>query len=389
MKPSFFIVLLFSAIGWSQSHNLTGVIKDANTMEPIPYVTISFENSVSHNYTGGISNENGEFSITDSGGKVIFNHVNYEPLSLELKYAHTEVLLQLKNYLLEEVVISKISPRDYLSDIIKNANSKVDKNTLLKSYCREIVKVNNDISKFSDGMVDYYVKKGNGKSEVIVSQHRAYKSNAIDDADDKSVEAINTIFDVKEHVQKAYSFNALEKVVVNGDYDFVRKIKKDTNGAEYEYIEIIPNEKSKHLLNKGYVIVDIETKNILEYKIYTSESHVKNARFYNFLFAKAKIHHTLKWSKFKIINDQYLLIYNKKELGVFLSSGKTLNHDFDFTSDLFVYEFDKDVPLPATGYTKKSLFQAGTSYTNEYWKNHNVFPLSTAEEHFIHAIQIK
>ena len=62
------------------------------------------------------------------------------------------------------------------------------------------------------------------------------------------------------------------------DYEFERKVKKEANGDEYEYIGIIPKEESDEMLNRGYVIIDPKSKSILEFKIYTSENHLQNAK---------------------------------------------------------------------------------------------------------------
>jgi len=134
-----------------------------------------------NNSTGSISNENGEFTVINNNSKIIFSHINYESFSIESDGNLKEILLKPKNYVLDDVVISKENPRDYLKKIINLSKNKIDKNTLLKGYCREIVKVNNEYTKFSDALVDYYIKKGNGKSNLILGQHRALKSNKLND----------------------------------------------------------------------------------------------------------------------------------------------------------------------------------------------------------------
>ncbi|SRX76450.1 hypothetical protein AEQU3_03450 [Aequorivita antarctica] len=294
-----------------------------------------------------------------------------------------------KNYVLDEIVISNEKPKDYLKKIIKLSKNKIDKNTLLKGYCREIVKVNNEYTKYSDALVDYYIKKGNGKANLVLGQHRALKSNNLINEDDKSIGNDNSPINVKDYVKNAYSFETIEKLLKSDDYEFERKIMKEANGDEYEYIGIIPNEESDEMLNKGYVIIDPKSKSILEFKIYTSENHLKNAKTINLLIAKAKRNNILVWSKFKIINNQYILIYSKKQVGMYIKMGKKVDHNFDYASDLFVYEFKNNVEIPDNGYSKKTLFEAGNSFTDNFWTKYNIFPLSENEEKFINSIQQK
>lgn len=390
MKIICIFLLLISTLTWSQNNKIQGVIKDSETLLPIPYVNIYNETELKNNLTGSISNENGEFTVLiNNKSKIVFSHINYESFSIASDGNLKEILLKPKNYVIDEIVISSENPKDYLKKIIKLSKNRIDKNTLLKGYCREIVKVNNEYTKYSDALVDYYVKKGNGKSSLVLGQHRALKSDHLKNEDDESIGNDNSPINVQDYVKNAYNFETIEKLLNSNDYEFERKIKKDANGEEYDYFGIIPNERSDKMLNKGYVIIDPKSESILELKIYTSENHLKNAKTINFIIAKAKRTHALVWSKFKMINGQYILIYNKKQVGMYIKMGKKVDHNFDFASDLFVYEFKNNVEIPDKVYNKKTLFEAGNSFTENFWTNYNVFPLSENEEKFINSIQQK
>lgn len=139
------LLLLISNQTWSQNNTIKGVIKDSKTLQPIPYVSIYFENELKNNSTGSISNENGEFTIViNRKSNIVFSHINYELLSVESDRDLNEILLKPKIYILDEIVISNEKPGDYLKKIISLSKNKIDKNTLLKGYFREIVKVNNE-----------------------------------------------------------------------------------------------------------------------------------------------------------------------------------------------------------------------------------------------------
>lgn len=387
MKKICILIFLISNLTWSQETTISGIIKDSETLQPIPFVNIYSENDLKNNFTGSISNENGEFSIINNNSQLIFSHISYESLTISSDENLEVILLKPKSYILDEIVISNQTPKEYLNEIITLSSGSIEKNTLFKTYCREIVKVNDEYTKFSDALVDYYVSKENGNSNVFLDQHRALKSNKLDDKDDEIIDEINSMFNVKDYIKNAYEFNGIENLLKNDDYEFEIKIKKDSNGEEYEYVRIIPNEESKEMLNKGYIIIDPKSKKIVEYKIYTSENHLKNAALKNLLIAKAKINKILVWSKFKIINNQYILTYNKKQVEMYIKIGKRIDHNFDFASDVFVYEFKNNIEIPKKGYHKKTLFQAGTSYTENFWEKYNIFPLSENEEKFVNSIQ--
>jgi hypothetical protein len=389
MKIILIVFLITANIVNSQNKKIKGIIKDSETLQPIEFVSIYIESESNKNATGSISNENGEFFLSYNYKKVTFSHLNYETLTTNLTEKFNEIILKPKNLILDEIVISTITSRDYLKKIVSDANRKIEKNTLFKSYCREIVRINGEYTKFSDALVDYYVKKGNGKSIILLKEHRAFNILKFDDKDDSDISEINSVFKLKDYVKSAYNFGSLESILKNKDYKFERKLKKESNGKEFEFIKIIPNIKSKQLLNNGYVVIEPKTKNILEYKIYTSEDHRVNAKLINVIIAKVKVKNSLKWSKFKLIDDQYILTYNKRQVEMFIEMGKKVNHDFNFSSDLFVYGFKNNIKIPRKGYKKRTIYHAGTNYKEEFWKKYNAFPLTKSQKNFISTAKEK
>ncbi|RTY94000.1 carboxypeptidase-like regulatory domain-containing protein [Flavobacterium sp. GT3R68] len=381
------IILLFiSHLSWSQNQ-FSGIVRDSETMELLPFVNIVFDDSGQSQTTGSITNENGEFTLHGTFHKVVFSHINYEPLHVNLQEKSNEIFLKPKNYILDEIVVSKTSAKKYLKKILKSSTAKIQKNTQLKSYCREIVKVNNNYTKFSDALVDYYIKRGNGKSNIQLTQHRALKNKEHNSLSKGNVDNMNSGFNVKDYVKNAYDFDGLGRLLKSKEYDFIRKLKKEANGDEYEYIHIIPHIASKSMLNEGYVIIDPKTKSILEFKIYSAESHLNNSKLVNILIAKVQVKNVLNWTKFRYVNNQYILVYNRKQVDFFVKMGNKLDDDFSFMSDLFVFEFKNNAPMPAEGYNKTTIFEAGTNFKEEYWKKYNSFPLSGPEEKFINSIQ--
>ena len=74
---------------------------------------------------------------------------------------------------------------------------------------------------------------------------------------------------------------------------------------------------------------------------------------------------------------------------MYVKMGKKIDDDFDFSSDLFVYDFKNNVEIPEKGYNKKTIFEAGTHYKQEFWKKYNSFPLTKSEQKFINSVKQK
>jgi hypothetical protein len=124
MKKICILIILTSNFTWSQNNIIKGNIKDSETFQPIPYVNIHSENELKNNSTGSISNENGKFTVINNNSKIIFSHINYESFSIESDGNLKEILLKPKNYVLDDVVISKENPKDYLKKIINFQKTK-------------------------------------------------------------------------------------------------------------------------------------------------------------------------------------------------------------------------------------------------------------------------
>lgn len=383
-----FITLLAVNIISSQNKESNGIIKNSETLAPIEFVNISFEVENSSISTGSISNESGEFKISYIGNKVTFSHISYETLTTILSDDFNEILLKPKEFTLDEIVISTISPRDYLKEVIKNSKNKIVKNSVLKSYSREFVKINDEYTKFSDALVDYYIRRKNGKSDILLKEHRAFYNNIIDEVEGFNAYNLNSVFDVNDYVKNAYDFKELKNILNNKSYRFEWTFKEDLNGEQYECLEIIPNIETEELLNKGYVIIDPKTHNILEFKIYTSDEHLENSETKSILGIKFRLNHILKWSKFKIIDDNYILYYNKKQVNIYIKIGEKVDDELDFNSDLYVYEFMENKEFEGNKYKGKTIFEAGTSFKEEFWLKYNSFPLTKTQENFIRTAKV-
>ena len=116
MKRITIVFILLSNFVWAQNKKFTGKIVDAETLQPIEFVNIFFDDAINSNSTGAISNEIGEFSFSTINSQVTFSHLNYESLSFTLNEKFNEIALKPKSYVLDEIVISKFIKNQCLSD---------------------------------------------------------------------------------------------------------------------------------------------------------------------------------------------------------------------------------------------------------------------------------
>ncbi|MBC8884310.1 hypothetical protein H9X57_15775 [Flavobacterium piscinae] len=58
---------------------------------------------------------------------------------------------------LEEVIVTNKPIHQILAGILANSKNQLDKSIKLETYYREFVKINDNYSKFADGLIDFYV----------------------------------------------------------------------------------------------------------------------------------------------------------------------------------------------------------------------------------------
>lgn len=391
MKKSFNICLLIIAsLSFSQSRTVTGIIKDVTTSLPVESVSIGISNS----NLGTISNEDGKFRITlpENNNTIAFSHLYYNLETYIVKQYDTEIEIFLtpKSFILEEVVINHKLGKDLLFDAVKASKDKLEKSIVLSTYYREFVNVDNKYTSFSDGLVDYYVKRKSGASDLEVKQSRVFdlKDEKASERE-KAIQSVN-LNDIREAVINAYNFKGLNTILKSEYYDFAVETKTEDNGSSIEIITIEPKEGvQEEKIYTGTVVFDAKTKLILDIDMQFSPEHKKFNTVHNLLIAKAKINEFARKSKFKIDGDKYIMIYNQIKINFYIKFGKMINNTFESTYDMTTLDYkegefklDKDKK-----YKERSLFDNGNKYTEEFWKKQNVILLSEKEEKIINSLK--
>jgi len=389
MKKGFFFLLLLPFISFSQSKTILGTIKDFTTSLPIESVSISVENS----NIGTISNEDGKFRLSLSEGSLVlkFNHLNYKSDTYILKKNENEIeiFLEPKAYTLDEVIIRKEPINKTLSAVVKNSKDKLEKSLLLNTYYREFIKVDDRYTNFSDGMLDYYIKRQSGASDLYVNQSRAYKLNDATTVErQKTAEAIY-FYDVRDAISDAYNFKKLKHILESKYYDYDVVTKTDTQENKIEVVTITPKSEIEVGLYCGTVTYDVKSKLILEIDIKKSPEHKQFIPEVNALFFHFKVNEECRKASFKIDGDKYVLVYNQNKINIYIKMNDRIDNTYEFLSDLVTIdykegEFDLD---RSRRYKQKSLFASGNNFKEEYWKTKNIILLSDDEEKLISELK--
>lgn len=158
MRKKLLALLLFvTAVSFAQT-TIKGTLKDINTNQPIELATISADgtNIVT------VSNSEGVFRITvpQSVTQVTISHLSYRDYTIKKEqFAQEDIFLEPSGIELEEVVVSNLTPEQILKQVVDKTKKRLEKSLYLNTYYREFAKVDGTYTKFSDGLLDFNVKK--------------------------------------------------------------------------------------------------------------------------------------------------------------------------------------------------------------------------------------
>lgn len=390
MKRLLHFLLLLPFLSLAQSKTFTGTIRELGTNLPIEMASIGVENF----NIGTVTNEEGKFRITvpSEAKKLIFNHLNYKVLSYELVSGKSEIeiLLEPAGYDLDEVVVTSKPVDQIFSDVLNTSKKRLEKSLLINTYGREFISLNGKIVKFSDGLLDYYIKRKSGASDLFIKQSRTFKLNQNEDKSDlESRKEAIAFYDITEAMEDAYDFKAIKTLTNTKEYDFELRTKKDNAGNELEIIKLIPKPEVEKDLYMGSITYDAKTKLILEIDLKKSPEHQKYSKLYNLLIVKIKINEFAKKINFKLDGSKYVMTYSQTRMNFYVKTKKSFDDTFEFVNDFVMMdykegEFDFDRKLR---YKKKGLFEAGNNIQTEYWKTSNIMLLTSKEEKIIKSLE--
>ena len=263
-----------------QFYTISGTIYDAETNNALCYANISLKNSSK----GTISAHNGQFifkfdslQISDT---LIVSHIGFENFEEPVKLLTSNniaILLNPKIIAVQEIIIRNNNPEQ----LIMNALNKIDKNysqtpVLLHAFYRETVLLNNQITYFSEAILNIYktAYKQNqlaGADMVQLQKFRKWNNPETPDSIQLKLKGgINTclLLDIiknnPEFLQpenlNLYSYNLTDMIILN-------------NKMVYE-IEFKPKFFSDQAIHTGKIYIESESLALLGTEFNVAPQHI-------------------------------------------------------------------------------------------------------------------
>lgn len=361
-----FLFLILNICTWGQNIDLTILVKDSQTKQPIADVSIlAMEIKKS-----GLTNKEGVFKISVKQHVTLeFEHTNYQSI-----YINTSLLTEKLNVIyldpaekfLDEIVITKAAPKDVLAEVIENSINNLTNPIALKVYVLEFYKKNGIYSSFNDGLLDFYISgKGNKpKSDIIVEQNRFY---GLVEPDIWG----NTVgYNLNNLIENYYGFSYLNKVVQNrAEKKYEYLVKTYPAHKEYYVMYITAKEEVQEALPSFEIIYDFTKKLIIDIKSSIPKEKLQYAKIDNFNITKGYVLYSDFRATYKINGKLYHLASSKEEVGVHQTTKKDAPDKIEVKN----YFVINDVNTESFNYNKKSVFDGksliniNTSFFYNYW----------------------
>ena len=394
----FFSLSLFTVN--AQSTVFEGKIVDKSTKESIPFANVIALQTAQ----GVISNEDGvfKFYIPKNVTTIEISSLGYQSKKFEvakIDSTFTTVFLEIDEIALEEVIVTNKPVATILSGIISHSKTLLDKSVKLETYYREFVKINNKYSKFSDGMIDFYVqpkRKEKVEAKLIVKQSRAFQLASVDEIEKKGkadLSELDSFFDIQKAANGFFTYDYIDKISsdkANENYEFELRSKKDQFGNALEVIYIKPRANVEKTLMVGKITYDPINKVVLDIDVKMSDKHKQYVETINALIVKFAIHDIQIKQTYKYINGKYFPSYRKSILDIHIKFGKQMNDRMMSISDLVVTDYHDNVtnfPEKNTLFKSRSLYENGMNFTEKFWETNNSFPLSEKEERILQFLK--
>lgn len=293
----FTILFLFSSISiFSQNKNVvSGIINNKETGEPLPFASITLKNYP----IGTISNENGVFDFfipqSKQNDTITISFIGFNSYEIPISSVKDKLNINLNpsNNLLDEVVLSPLSPLDYIKRALKYLSINYPQNPYQSiAYYREKFIENGAIINKDEGIFKTFYPN---PSDTIKNQHQLLLYNPAKDP--QQFQFMREWIEKKEAKERKKADNKGE-TYDEDEYDGT--IDMDLGGPE-SVIDLDINHDKDNYLNPKYFMK-------YEYT-FGDETILNDERLITIHFkAKRKIDHMKDSGKILISKESFAIV---------------------------------------------------------------------------------
>lgn len=355
-------------ISFSQS-KISRVLWNKADNTPIEQATIAY----GKNYS--ISNEDGIFEVEETSNKITIQSLIYEKLNVDFDFLkkNDTIYMQPITYELNEVLLTNDGLyTKMLKKVLTDYALEPHKE---KFFLRAVVRKNGEFYKIVDfsGLVEKKMLFGT-KAKPMPKKNYTVQINNIRKVGIENREIDFEMFDFKTF------------------FNYTVRLAFDKNGFDITYetsqnkdltkIILEPNKKDKIFFKGHYVLGDDNTfreANITYINNGTKFEKARKSRYKTtFLNWRPSFERNTKTNKLQLSKAK---IIGKTE--AFTNGVKDI---FDVTYTYAAKPIDNSIELKNTINIKRDIFDLKGKYNADYWKNHEILPLTDEMQTFINKV---
>ncbi len=290
------LFLFFSFIIYGQDKSvISGIVIDDETDEPLPYASITLKNYP----IGTITNENGEFDFYIPKSKrndtISISFIGFNPFEIPISIIQGKLNVNLNrsNNLLDEVVLSNLSPLDYIKKALESLDENYPQNSYQTiAYYREKFIENGAMINKEEAVFKTFYPTPSDSSK---NQHQLllYKP----EEDPQQFQFMREWFEKHQEKQKK---KAIKKGEEFDEDEYSTDIDMDLGGSESVIDLDINNERDSYLMPKHF--------SKYEYS-FGEETSLNGERIVTINFkAKRKIEYKKDSGKILINTENYAIV---------------------------------------------------------------------------------
>ncbi|NOS55173.1 MAG: carboxypeptidase-like regulatory domain-containing protein [Cyclobacteriaceae bacterium] len=386
IKKSAAILIVFLC-HHSEAQSIFGKIKDKETHQPIQYAHISVRDAI----TGTISNSDGAFSLTI--GKIgdldslRISHVGYATATVcrkDLKENEENILSLIPIAVsLNEVVIRGKDPFDYFLDAVALNKSKIEYPFSTSAYFREMVKDNDECSKYSDALLT--INYLENKEDMIVGVDQARVVKLPKESDD--ILLTTSPIEV-ERLFKYQYLTLLDRFQGGNKRDYNYLVNGFAGQSNTYRLNISPNRSAlkNEILFSGELIVEDDYIKNITIRMDSTSRWKKSL-----LGATIEIAYMEVALSFKRVGGSNYLSFAKNYVNTIYTHKRSIqNNEYQSEFIVLAVNLHQQMPIEKRQRLKtKTLYKHGDNHISNFWEGINIPIYSKRETDIIEKLKAK
>lgn len=369
-----FLLSLSYDFSYSQTHTISGTVRDAATREPLSAANVRVQGTS----RGTISNMNGDYRLSLPPGSytLIFSFVSYRSDTVRIVLAENKVRnisLQPSAIQMTEVVVTAEDPAyGIMRKVVENKYRWLDslRSYQLEAFTRQVLRRDTSIAGITESYTTGYWQKGDTLREVVRQKRQTENVSFA-----QNVTSIGGILNFYQDEIRFSGFTFIGPTAKNAFdyYGYKLEQTREESGNDIYTIRLLPNSRIIPLFS-GTITIVSESYSVIGIEVSPNEAF--NIPFVNDLSIRYSQQFALYENRFWMPVD----IRIKGSLKIGVTGISIPGIGFEQVSSLYDYKINIDLPDTVFRKPRRTVAAEAERFDSSYWAQGEVLPLTNEEQ---------